>query len=646
MTDSNSITGLILAGGQGRRMGGVDKGLQLFRGRRLVDHVYERLAPQVGGIIINANQNWDAYKSFGVRVVSDAIGGFAGPLAGLHAGLSVSRRPYLASVPCDSPFLPEDLVARLLLALNASGADLAVAKTGTQPHPVFCLARRAVLEHLSNFLKGGGRKIDAWYASLKVVEANFDDEADAFSNINTLEELASLEQEKIMAADKLKTGATPAAPHAGAADAPASDALTRIVSCMDDYDPNSLRVDKARTAIRACLSPITSTERVAARAALGRVLGEDIISTLDVPAHDNSAMDGYALRHADLKAKGDTELRLAGSAYAGRQFAGKLNKGECVRIMTGAVMPRGTDTVVIQEIVQAEGDKIRIPAGQKKGQNRRLAGEDLSVGKPVLRAGQQISPSALGLIASLGLAEVTVYRRLRVAFFSTGDELASIGTALKPGEVYDSNRYTLYGMLSRLNCDIIDMGVVRDDPASLEQALKTAAADADAVITSGGVSVGEADFIRELLGKLGEVLFWKIAMKPGRPMAFGRIAHAGKQAHFFGLPGNPVAVMVTFYQFVREALLALSGRTGDIALPLLQLPCSAAIKKGPGRTEFQRGRLERDERGQWSVCPTGAQGSGVLRSMAEADCFIVLEHERGSVNAGELVQVQLFEGLV
>ena len=233
-----------------------------------------------------------------------------------------------------------------------------------------------------------------------------------------------------------------------------------------------------------------------------------------------------------------------------------------------------------------------------------------------------------------------------MAFFSTGDELASVGSALKPGEVYDSNRYTLYGMLTRLGCDVIDMGVVRDDPASLERALQTAAADADAIITSGGVSVGEADFIRELLGKLGEVLFWKIAMKPGRPMAFGRIAHAGRQAHFFGLPGNPVAVMVTFYQFVREALLALSGRTDDFALPLLQLPCSAAIKKGPGRTEFQRGRLERDERGQWSVCPTGAQGSGVLRSMAEADCFIVLEHERGSVSAGELVQVQLFEGLV
>ena len=422
--------------------------------------------------------------------------------------------------------------------------------------------------------------------------------------------------------------------------------LQQITSCMDAYDPEALAVDQARAVVRAFLTPIATNEKVAVRSALGRVLGEDIVSTLDVPAHDNSAMDGYALRYADLAAQGDTLLRVAGSAYAGRQFAGRLGQGECVRIMTGAVMPEGTDTVVIQEVVQAEGDRVRIPAGQKQGQNRRLAGEDLAAGKAVLTAGAAVGPAQLGLLASLGLAEVAVRRRLRVAFFSTGDELCSVGTQLAEGEVYDSNRYTLYGMLARLGCELIDMGVVRDDPASLEQALKNAAADADVVITSGGVSVGEADFIRELLGKLGEVAFWKIAMKPGRPMAFGKIAHAGNAAHFFGLPGNPVAVMVTFYQFVREALLVLSGRSGDCTLPLLQVPSTAAIKKNPGRTEFQRGRLERDAQGRWSVCPTGAQGSGVLRSMSEANCFIVLEHERGAVKPGEPVQVQLFDGLI
>ena len=671
---NDRVTGLILAGGQGRRMGGVDKGLENFRGKRLVDHVYERLAPQVGGIIINANQNHDAYKSFGVRVVSDAIGNFAGPLAGLHAGLSVSRRPYLVSVPCDSPFLPEDLVERLMARLNESGAELAVARTGNQPHPVFCLVRRSVIEHLTNFLKGGGRKIDAWYASLDLVEVDFDDQAAAFSNINTREELATFETEMAVATAMPATPARaaaarkikrPLAPPDGAP-APAGssatperviagdtlartisrDALARVVSCMDDYDPNALKVETAREVIRSLLSPVNTNEKVAVRSALGRVLGEDIISTLDVPAHDNSAMDGYALRHADLNAEGESELRVAGSAFAGRQFAGKLGAGECVRVMTGATMPSGADTVVIQEIVRVDGDRIRIPAGQRKGQNRRLAGEDLAAGKPVLKTGQPVGPAELGLIASLGLAEVSVRRRLRVAFFSTGDELASVGSALKPGEVYDSNRYTLYGMLSRLGCDIIDMGVVRDDQASLERALKSAAADADAVITSGGVSVGEADFIRELLGRLGEIVFWKIAMKPGRPMAFGKIAVAGNEAHFFGLPGNPVAVMVTFYQFVRDALLALSGRTDDYALPLLQVPCTSGMKKSPGRTEFQRGLLARDEHGRWSVRPTGAQGSGVLRSMAEANCFIVLEHERGSIQPGDPVQVQLFEGLV
>ena len=422
--------------------------------------------------------------------------------------------------------------------------------------------------------------------------------------------------------------------------------LQQITSCMDAYDPEALAVEQARAVVRAFLTPVTTNERVALRSALGRVLGEDIVSTLDVPAHDNSAMDGYALRHADLAPDADTVLRLAGSAFAGRQFEGSVGNGECVRIMTGAVMPKGADTVVIQELVQADGDRVRIPAGQKRGQNRRLAGEDLAAGKAVLRSGTAIGPAQLGLLASLGLAEIAVRRRLRVAFFSTGDELCSVGTPLAEGEVYDSNRYTLYGMLSRLGCDIIDMGVVRDDPASLERALKTAAADADAIITSGGVSVGEADFIRELLGKLGEVVFWKIAMKPGRPMAFGKIAHAGNEAHFFGLPGNPVAVMVTFYQFVREALLALSGRTDDFALPLLQAPCTAAIKKSPGRTEFPRGILSRDDQGRWSVCPTGAQGSGVLRSMSEANCLIVLEHGRGSVKPGESVQVQLFDGLI
>jgi len=415
--------------------------------------------------------------------------------------------------------------------------------------------------------------------------------------------------------------------------------ILQTVSCLDDYDPNALRVDKALEAIRACLSPITASENIEIRQALGRVLAQDMVPAINVPAHDNSAMDGYAVRFSDLQA-GDTVLDEAGSAFAGRTFQGKVEPGQCVRVMTGAVMPLGTDTVVIQELARRDGNRILIPPGQKKAQNVRYAGEDLKAGSAVLRSGKQISPADLGLIASLGIGRLAVKRKLRVAFFATGDELASIGAPLKEGELYDSNRYTLHGMLARLGVEITDLGVVRDDPKLLEAAFRRAAKNADAVITTGGVSVGEADFTRELMAKLGEVLFWKIAMRPGRPMAFGRI----DDAFLFGLPGNPVAVMVTFYQFVRDALLHLSGRTDDYSIPLLKAKAGEPLRKVPGRTEYQRGILFR-EGNEWQVRTTGQQGSGVLRSMSEANCFIVLEHERGKVDAGDLVSVQLFEGL-
>ncbi len=420
--------------------------------------------------------------------------------------------------------------------------------------------------------------------------------------------------------------------------------LAKIVSCLDGYDPDALRVDKAREAIRACLEPVSETERVATRDALGRVLAEDLVSAINVPAHDNSAMDGWALRAADLAAQGSITLREAGAAFAGKPFAGELKAGECVRVMTGAVMPGGADTVVIQEVVRREGERIVVPPGQKKGQNVRAAGEDIKAGAAALKAGDAVDAANLGLVASLGIAELRVRRRLRVAYFSTGDELVSIGQPLPEGGIYDSNRYTLHGMLAGLGMDVTDMGVVRDEPAKLEAALRSAAASADAIITTGGVSVGEADFVKQLMGKLGEVMFWKIAMRPGRPMAFGRIA-AGRRAPFlFGLPGNPVAVMVTFHQFVREALLVLAGRSGDCSVPTLPAQAAQDLRKVPGRTEYQRG-IVFHEGGFWKVRSTGQQGSGVLRSMSEANCYIVLEHDRGTVRAGEPVQVQLFEGL-
>ena len=418
--------------------------------------------------------------------------------------------------------------------------------------------------------------------------------------------------------------------------------IAQAVSCIDGYDPDSLRVDKASAAIRACLSPVAEAETVAIRDSLGRVLAQDIVPSINVPGHDNSAMDGYAVRFSESKK--ETTLRQIGTAFAGKPFQGTVAAGECVRVMTGAVMPQGTDTVVVQEVCRGDAEQITIPAGQKAGQNVRSAGEDLKAGVAVLRPGQPVRAAELGLIASLGIAEVKVKRRLRVAFFSTGDELSSIGAPLAPGQVYDSNRYTLHGMLSGMGVEIIDMGVVRDDPQKLEAAFAAAAATADAIITTGGVSVGEADFVKQLMGRLGEVLFWKIAMRPGRPMAFGKIACGGNSAFLFGLPGNPVAVMVTFHQFVRDALLVLGGRTDDVAVPLLQAASAAAIRKVAGRTEYQRGVLF-EENGERKVRITGQQGSGVLRSMSEANCYIVLEHDRGKVEAGELVSVQLLAAL-
>ncbi len=423
---------------------------------------------------------------------------------------------------------------------------------------------------------------------------------------------------------------------------PASTPTLRDASCADDYDPNSMPVDKARALITRFLTPLTSTERVPVRSALGRVLAEDVISPINVPAHDNSAMDGYAVRFTDLKSAVDVSLTVVGSSFAGKPYVGKMQADEAVRIMTGAVMPPEADTIVMQEHAQVENGHVTIGIGHRKNQNLRRAGEDLAIGQIALKRGLPLRPAEIGLISSIGIGEVTVFRKLRVAFFSTGDELVSIGSIPGEGQIFDSNRYTIHGMLTRLNCEVIDMGVVRDDPALIEAAFATAAANADVVITSGGVSVGEADFVRDMLNKLGEVLFWKIAMKPGRPLAYGKIGGA----HFFGLPGNPVSVMVTFYQFVRDALLVLAGQNPVPPLPTFKVSCSSALKKAPGRTEVQRGILSQDAAGAWSVRVTGEQGSGILRSMSEANCFIILPTDQGNVAAGALVEVQVMVGVV
>ncbi len=422
--------------------------------------------------------------------------------------------------------------------------------------------------------------------------------------------------------------------------------LTEIAAGLEGYDPNAVSVTQAQRIIQDFVKPIHGMELIPIREALGRVLAADVVSPISVPAHDNSAMDGFAFHGSDLVTGAATTLSIIGTAFAGRSFDGAVAAGQCVRIMTGAVMPADCDTVVPQELTQAASDTaVTIPPNTlQTGDNRRKKGEDLMEGQPALTRGRVLRPADLGLLASLGIAEVAVQRRLRVAFFSTGDELRSLGEPLDPGCIYDSNRYTLLGMLTRLGCELIDMGVVKDNAESLEAALRSACENADAIITSGGVSVGEADYTKPIMAKLGDVTFWKIGMRPGRPLAFGTIASNGKKAYLFGLPGNPVAVMVTFYFFARDALLRMMGAR-EPALPQLRAMSLADIRKKPGRTEYQRGILSTDAQGQPVVRITGSQGSGVLRSMSEANCMVVLHHQQGSVRAGEAVDVVLFDGL-
>ena len=409
-------------------------------------------------------------------------------------------------------------------------------------------------------------------------------------------------------------------------------------SCEDEYDPALLPVDVALARIAEAITPISDIEWVPVRGALSRILAEDVISPVDVPNHTNSAMDGYALAASDLLA---ADLKVIGTAWAGSAYAGPVGSGECVRIMTGAVIPDRCDTVVMQEQAERIDDRIRLAAGQKPGQHVRRAGEDLAAGEIALVRGRCLLPSDLGMVASLGIGELAVLRKPRIAFFSNGDELRSIGETLALGDVYDSNRYTLHGMLTRLGVEFIDLGVIPDDRDRIRETFLRAAAIADVVITSAGASVGDADYVKEVLDEIGEVNFWKLAMKPGRPLSFGKIDHA----HFFGLPGNPVSVMVTFYQFVLPALRQLMGEENWIPL---RFPARTLnrLKKRPGRTEFQRGYLVQDDSGDLTVHSTGDQGSGILSSMSQANCFIVLDIDSDGAQVGDMVTVEPFAGLV
>jgi molybdopterin molybdotransferase len=410
---------------------------------------------------------------------------------------------------------------------------------------------------------------------------------------------------------------------------------------LPGHGRKALPLDEARARIIAEVRPVTDRETVGLREALGRVLADEVRSSVDVPSHRNSAMDGYALAGEDLPSTSPAALEVIGTSWAGRPYAGAVGRGQCVRIMTGAMLPDGTNTVVMQEHVRVDAGQAVIEAGHRVGQNVRPVGEDIRRGERALSPGTLLHPAQLGLLASLGVGQVPVLRRPRVAIFSTGDELRPIGEQLGPGQIYDSNRYTLQGMLARLGVQVIDLGVVPDTREDTLRAFEAAAAQADAIVTSGGVSVGEADYVTETLERHGSVGFWKVAMKPGKPIAFGRFG----AACFFGLPGNPVSVMVTFYQLVQPAVRALMGVVGVETPILVRAACQTRLRKKPGRLEFQRGVLVRQPGGAYEVRSTGHQGAGVLRSMSEANCFIILPLEQGDVEPGTEVEVQPFAGL-
>ena len=400
-----------------------------------------------------------------------------------------------------------------------------------------------------------------------------------------------------------------------------------------------LPFEQALSLLLENIEPTTKTLTLSIENALAYVLAQDIVSPMNIPPHDNSAMDGYAFAHSSLLA--NNQLTLIGKAFAGEPFQGVCQEGECVRIMTGAKLPAGCDTVEMQENCQANDSSITFLNDKKLGQNVRKSGEDIACGEQVLKRGQRLSAVDIALLASLGIAEVVVYQPIKVALIATGDELTLPGQPLKDGAIYESNRYFLSAMLKKLNIEVIDFGVIEDDFKAIKSAFEQADAQADVVISSGGVSVGEADFTKDVLQSLGEVGFWKLAMKPGKPFAFGKLANS----LFFGLPGNPVSALVTMYQLAVPGLIKCQN-----ALPLkrqtLKVKVANNIKKSPGRKDFQRGILSINEQGELEVLSTGAQGSGILSSIAKANCFIVLAQDQGKVNAGEFVDVELFDELI
>ncbi len=411
--------------------------------------------------------------------------------------------------------------------------------------------------------------------------------------------------------------------------------MTQLRDDCFAFGDSLMPMAEALDILSARLAPIAERERVPLKQGLGRILAADLISSINVPAHDNSAVDGYAVRHADLNASGPTELRVVGRAAAGHPSAEPVSTGTAVRIFTGGIMPDGGDCVVMQEDAERLGETIRVPPGLKAGANRRLAGEDTRIGDTVLAKGHRLRPQDIGLAASVGIDELPVFRPLRVAVFSSGDELLEPGQPLRQGAVFDSNRYIIHALLSGLGCDVSDVAILPDRFEAVRDGLAKAAETHDLLITSGGMSTGDEDHIKAAVEALGSLHFWRLAIKPGRPVALGQVR--GKA--FIGLPGNPVAAMVCFLRFARRIILELGGRDASLTTPnFFALPAGFEMDKKPARREWIRARLSRNDSGAQVVERYAKQGSGVLRSMVESDGLIEVPEDVTRIDRGDLVQ--------
>lgn len=593
------IAGIILAGGTARRMGSINKGAQILFGDSLFEHVYRNVSKQVDEVFISANEYAPYYQDYGCEVLPDKRPGHLGPLSGIETILlNHPEAEWFFCTPVDTPFIPLDLVDQLYKAVVREGLKAAFPIHNEIRHPLHCLIHRSLLPSLTEFLDRGERSAGYWLRNCQAKQLTIDGKPNAFSNINTIEELT-----KFNSKENSMIG------------------FNEIYPLLDQW-----------------IEPTTDIETIPLAESLGFILAEDIKSPLNVPQFDNSAMDGWALSSKDIQ-QGPFTLTEVGSSFAGHPFDQKLESGQCIRIMTGGEVPEGADTVVKQEIVTAVGKSITFPAGIRAGDNVRRKAEEFSVGDVVLQRGTKIHAPQLSFLAVLGISEVTVFRKIRVAFFSTGDELQPLGTPLSKGHIYDSNRYSIGAMLKELGFEIFDMGIIPDNPEEMKKALEKAADCADAIVTSGGVSVGKADFTRSSVEELGSIQDWTIKMRPGKPLALGKIG----DSYFFGLPGNPTAAQVTFYMIVSHALKLLSGQVG-IKLPITRAKCKGALRKRVGYTEFQRGVLS-VENGEVRVQSAGSQKTGAMRSMVVGECFILLSETCGPVEDGDPVDVIPFFGV-